>query len=406
MELLAPAGTLEKLRIAYRYGADSAYVGVPGFSLRSSAERVLAPENATEIKRIAAGHRLYAALNIFAQREDLERLPDTLAELAQYPLDALIVSDIGLVEPIRRILPGTELHLSTQANCSNVEAAKIYHRMGFSRIVPARELTLDEIKAIKDAVPELEIEVFAHGAMCMAFSGRCFLSEFTTGRSANRGDCAHTCRWNYALTEQKRPGEYFPIENDGRYLSVLSSRDLMVYDRVDELSAAGVDAIKIEGRMKSALYVATTARAYRSALDGGAGTELERWRQELLGLSHRPYTTGFLFGDETVHEPALENERRGRRLLGILAERVRIPNADGGSIEAIKLDARNNIGRNDTVELMHPDGEIVTLRGLALIDGDGGAIDEAVHGREAFLVPGTELGDKDLTDSIVRTTDE
>jgi len=415
VELLAPAGTPEKLRIAYRYGADAAYVGVPGFSLRSSAERVIAPGNAAEIRRIATGRRLYGALNIFAQRRDLERLPEVLAELAEYPIDALIVSDIGLIEPIMRTLPGTELHLSTQANCTNAAAAKIYHSMGFSRIVPSRELDLDEIRAIKDAVPELEIELFAHGAMCMAYSGRCFLSEFTTGRSANRGDCAHTCRWNFSLTEEKRPGEYFPVEQDGRYLSILSSRDLMLYDHIGELAAAGVDAIKIEGRMKSSLYTATTVRAYRTALDAlsgsdsvptasSPGTELDRWRRELLELSHRPYTSGFLFDDPTIHDPALDDTRRGRRLLGVLAARRTIHDDRGGILHAVELQARNNIGRDDTVEVMLPEGEVLTLRGLELLNGEGRPITEAVHGREAYLVPGTELSGRDLTDAILRTT--
>lgn len=418
MELLAPAGTPEKLRIAYRYGADAAYVGVPGFSLRSSAERVIAPGNADRIRRIAAGRRLYAAFNIFAQRRDLERLPEVLAELSEYPIDALIVSDIGLVEPILRAMPGTELHLSTQANCTNASAAAIYHSMGFSRIVPSRELSLDEIKAIKDSVPELEIELFVHGAMCMAFSGRCFLSEFTTGRSANRGDCAHTCRWNFALTEEKRPGEYFPVEEDGRYLSILSSRDLMLYDHLQDLADAGIDAIKIEGRMKSSLYTATTVRAYRTALDAltrgnsspeaavpgtPPGTEVARWRQELLDLSHRPYTRGFLFEDPSIHDPALENERRGRRLLGVLTERRTIVTSDGDLLNAVVLEARNNIGRDDSVEIMLPDGEIHTMGGLDLVNGDGGRIDEAVHGRESFLVPGTELAGRDLSDAIIRS---
>ncbi len=402
MELLAPAGTLEKLRIAYRYGADAVYVGVPGFSLRSGAEQVLVPGKIEEITRHAVGRRLYAALNIFAQKRDLETLPDVLGSLVGLPIDAFIVSDIGLIDTIRRFFPRTELHLSTQANCTNAATAKMYYDMGFSRIVPSRELSLDEVSAIKDTVPKLEIEVFAHGAMCMAYSGRCFLSEFTTGRSANHGDCAHTCRWEYALTEKKRPGEFFPVEDDGRYLSILSSRDLMLLDHLDALSAAGVDAIKIEGRMKSVLYLATVVGAYRAVLDGATKAERDRWRAELDGLAHRAYTTGFLIPDEAIHDPATENEPRGKRLLGVIGStNARVPH--GPPLSIAPFYARNNVRRTDAVVILLPSGERLAITGLDLRAEDGTPLDVAVHGRDAFISLDSELANYDLSDAIVRT---
>ncbi|MFW5696086.1 MAG: peptidase U32 family protein, partial [Alkalispirochaeta sp.] len=275
MELLSPAGNLEKLATAFRYGADAAYIGVAGFSLRAHADTLGGDpkQMAARIREIKPpGRRLYAALNLFAHQQDLDRLPEALEVLHELPIDAVILADIGLIDPVTTALPEVELHLSTQANCTNAAAAKLYHRLGFSRIVPARELSLDEVKAIKDAVPGLELEVFVHGAMCMAYSGRCVMSDVMAGRSANRGDCAQSCRWKYSvehyrLEEEQRPGEYIPVETDGRFTTILSSRDLMLFDHVAELMSAGVDAAKIEGRMKSSLYTAAVTRSYRAAID-------------------------------------------------------------------------------------------------------------------------------------------
>jgi putative protease len=339
MELLAPAGNLEKLATAYRYGADAAYIGVHGFSLRAWADTLSGDPGgsssagegpldgadlATELRRIKPpGKRLYAALNLFAHDEDLRRLPATLAGLRGLPIDAVIIADLGLIDTVRRELPDVELHLSTQANCTNAAAARLYHRLGFSRIIPSRELSLPEIRTIKEAVPELGVEVFVHGAMCMAYSGRCFLSDFMADRSANRGDCAQSCRWNYRveryhLEEEKRPGEYLTAETDGRFTAILSSRDLNLFDYLAEITAAGVDAIKIEGRMKSSLYVATVTRAYRAALDGTADRDAHRLALDTV--SHREYTTGFLVDDGTVSTPAARPAAGTYRMMGILEE--------------------------------------------------------------------------------------
>jgi putative protease len=375
MELLAPAGNLEKLATAYTYGADAAYIGVRGFSLRAHAD-TLAPggptDNATTLaSRLRntkpAGRRLYAAMNLFAHREDLARLPDALAVLAELPIDGVILADIGLVEAVGDALPAVELHLSTQANCTNAHAAKLYRRLGFSRIVPARELSLDEVKEIKDAVPELEIEVFVHGAMCMAYSGRCFMSNVLAGRDANRGDCAQSCRWNYHLVEEKRPGEYITLDIDERGMAVLSARDLMLFDHLAALREAGVDALKIEGRMKSALYTATVTRSYRAALDV-EGVDLNAHRAELLRISHREYTAGFLMGDRRVHRPSVGDRPKQYRLMGIVGEEyngrwnITVKNtiARGRPLEFLPPDPRRPVSlRDDSYALFNTDGEPV-----------------------------------------------
>ncbi len=386
MELLAPAGNLEKLRIAYRYGADAAYIGIRDFSLRSYADTILSSDDeatAATIRKLKATdgrpRRLYGALNLFAREDDLKRLPAVLQRLSRYPLDALIVADIGLVDIVQHHLPDMELHLSTQANCTNSEAARLYHRLGFSRIVAARELTLKEIAEIRDAVPEVELEVFVHGAMCMAYSGRCFLSSSMSGRSANRGDCAHSCRWHYALTEEKRPGEYYPIEEAGGYSTILSSRDLMLFDHLETLRGAGVSAVKIEGRMKSALYTAVATGAYRSALDGQPA---DYWRQLLFELTHRTYTTGFLLGDETVHHPAEETSPAHIRLMGILGLVTSTDSAPGRHT----VEAKNTIYPGDDLVLLLPGTPPQSVKVAELNDEKGNRIEKAIQGTPATIV--------------------
>ncbi|MDA3951612.1 MAG: U32 family peptidase [Spirochaeta sp.] len=420
MELLSPAGSLEKLRIAYRYGADAAYIGIGGFSLRSSADTIaperlltddkLLEDTRTELRRLKATagrpRRLYATLNLFAHEHDLRDVKPVLTAIRELPIDALIVADIGLVEPIRHALPEMKLHLSTQANCTNSGAARVYRQLGFSRIVAARELSLSEIAAIKAAVPEMEIEVFAHGAMCMSYSGRCFLSAAMTGRSANRGDCAHSCRWNYAVVEEQRPGEYWPIEEDGRFSTILSSRDLMLYDHIGRLRDAGVTSLKIEGRMKSALYTAITTGAYRHAVDAAAARETtqardradkpadrplaaavtERWRSLLDALSHRPYTAGFAVGDESVHVPAERSGPTQFRLMGIVRERVSGGASDGA---VYRVETKNAIHREQPLSILTPDGVVRGIPRPELFDDDGAPVPRIIQGHPGFIRLGT-----------------
>ena len=275
MELLSPAGSIEKLYYAYAYGADAAYIGIRNFSLRAKADNFKTDEH-LEIKKIKKDKKLYVALNIFFHNSDLYNLEKSIDYISEYPVDAFIISDIGVLPLVKKYFPDTELHLSTQANCINTEAARIYRDMGFTRIIPGRELSLSEISEIKKALPDLEMEVFVHGAMCLAYSGRCFLSKYLADRSANQGDCAHSCRWQYrVLEESERQGEYFPVIEGENFTSVMSSKDICMIDHLEELKSAGVDSLKIEGRMKSIYYTAVVSRAYRKMIDSIGGKKID-----------------------------------------------------------------------------------------------------------------------------------
>lgn len=385
MELLSPAGSPDKLRYAYLYGADAAYIGLPYFSLRTRAENINdalenAPEDLRAIKAAFPGRKLYCAVNIYFHDDDIAALEAALPRLAEYPFDAFIVSDLGAYDLLRNRFPEGEFHLSTQANCTNPRAAKVFHDMGFSRIVPGRELSLDEFKAIKDAVPELEVEAFIHGAMCMAYSGRCFISSWLTDRSANLGDCTHSCRWKYrvAIEEEKRPGTWIPVESGntthGAYTLVMSSKDMCMVDRLAELKAAGIDSVKIEGRMKSIYYTALVTRAYRFAIDN-PGKE-NPYRDDLFSMSHREYDTGFFFGREGMDVST--DRSYGQKLLfigsteaappltdtegnpvdeGILVHRF----SDPGWTEAKYVDIRNTVEPGEPLIITAPGIPAISL---------------------------------------------
>ena len=293
MELLSPAGNVEKLSYAYAYGADAAYIGLKKFSLRVKADNFYEDEykRVIALKEQFPGKKLHCALNIIFHDNEIDALKQNLDYFRQYPIDAFIVQDIGIVPLLQKEFPNTQLHLSTQASCVNSEAVKMYKNMGFSRIVLGREISLDQIKRIKDSVPDMELEAFAHGAMCIAYAGRCLMSAYLTGRSAQSGFCSHSCRWEFTagqkltdiqakeiatsgellLEEQQRKGEYFPVIEGDDFTAILSSKDLRMIDHLADMKAAGVDSLKIEGRMKSVYYVAMVTRAYRKALDALEG---------------------------------------------------------------------------------------------------------------------------------------
>jgi putative protease len=300
-ELVAPAGSLEKLKYAIEYGADAVYCGVPDFSLRVrinsfNKEQIL---EGIEYAR-ARGKKIYITTNIFAHNKNIKELENFLGWIKKQNIlpDAFIASDPGVIKTIKKILPGINIHLSTQANCTNWQAAKFWYELGIKRVVLGREVTLKEIKEIKKKVPKLELEIFVHGAMCMAYSGRCFLSAWMTRRSANLGDCAQSCRWNYHLTEQMRPGEYIPVEMDTHGTYLLNSKDLCLIEHLKELKDAGIDAFKIEGRAKSIHYLATTIKAYRNVIDSTYKKDvIKKSKKELAKNVSREYTTGFLFDD-------------------------------------------------------------------------------------------------------------
>lgn len=397
MELLSPAGTIEKLHYAYTYGADAAYVGMQDFSLRTRAGNIT-DDMQEDLKQIKGDRTLYAAVNSFLHEKDLGKLKDRLAILEQYPFDAFIVSDMGAARLLREHFGDTrKLHLSTQANCLNSTAVQVYRDLGFSRVILGRETPLDDIRQIKDAVPEMEIETFVHGAMCMAYSGRCFLSAFLSGRSANQGDCAHTCRWTYrllerdeasslpqgelVLEEESRPGEYYPVfEGDG-YTTILSSKDLCMIDHLAALKAAGVDSCKIEGRMKSLYYVATVTRAYRKALDAleqKSGSEnWQDYRDELFRVSHREYSTGFFFNDEEIANPTEISYLRDYLLIGTIDKKH-----ESGSY-ALKL--KNRISCDESIEYIGPDTLAIADDTFVLTDEEGTVLTHANHHQTVYL---------------------
>ncbi len=331
MELLAPAGNVDKLKYCYTYGADAAYIGLKNFSLRIKADNFYEDEykKVVELKKLFPRKRLHCALNIAFHNDEIDRLLSEIDYFKMYPIDAFIVQDLGIVPILQKHFPDAELHLSTQASCLNREAVKMYRSLGFKRVVMGREASLKEIAQIKDAVPDMEIECFVHGAMCIAYSGRCLMSAYLNGRSAQSGFCSHTCRWDYdllldpdvlkdpkklsqtgalSLKEYKRPDELFPVYEGDNFTAILSSKDLCMIDHLADFKKAGVDSLKIEGRMKSIYYVAMITRAYRKALDSLDGKisskEAQPFVDELYKVSHRPFTTAFYYDRARADETA------------------------------------------------------------------------------------------------------
>lgn len=389
MELLSPAGNLEKLKYAWLYGADAAYIGLKGFSLRAKADN-FGTKEMEEIQAMKGNKKLYCAMNIYFHNQDLKQLEAQIESYQDYPFDAFIISDPGLLPLLRRYFPDRELHLSTQANATNWEAVKFYGDMGFSRVILGREVTLQEIAEIKARVPHVELEVFAHGAMCLAYSGRCFLSAWMTGRSGNDGSCAHSCRWNYRvkgageeqaprdlyLEEEERPGEFYPIEEGDNYTTILSSKDLMMIDHLDKLKEAGVDSIKIEGRMKSIYYAAVVTRAYRMAMDRLAGKDIpdyQAYREELFKVSHREFSTGFFFDKAEIEKPTEISYQRQFLFLGSLGKRQ--------GPHRFELIVKNKIRRGEGLEFIGPEVLFLEDQDFRLYNEAGEEVQEADHGK-------------------------
>ena len=391
IELLSPAGNVEKLSYAYAYGADAAYIGLKKFSLRVKADNFYEDEykKVIELKNRYPGKRLHCALNISFHDEEIDSLKENLDYFKQYPIDAFIVQDIGIVPLLQKEFPKVELHLSTQASCVNSEAVKMYKALGFSRVVLGREISIDQIKRIKDSVPDMELETFVHGAMCIAYAGRCLMSAYLTGRSAQSGFCSHTCRWNFkidgkpgienleaarvlaqsgllTLEEEQRPGEKFPVfEGDG-FTAVLSSKDLRMIEHLDDLKNAGIDSLKIEGRMKSVYYVAMVTRAYRKALDALEGKiskeEAAPYVEELENVSHRESTTGFYYNKTNADETTTGASDSKYQLAAEIGKEI-----CGEDFEKIY---NEGIGRYKNymteLEAMHPSARAARLKDLEI----------------------------------------
>lgn len=380
VELVAPAGNVDKLSSVLRYGADAAYLGLMNFSLRSRSENFYADDIET-LTRLKGDKKLYGAINIYFSNADVSELERSIETIGRFPIDAFIVSDLGAALVLQKAFPDIPLHLSTQANCVNSEAAKKYRDLGFKRVILGRELKLEEIAEIKRRVEDLELEVFVHGAMCIAYSGRCYLSSYMAGRSANRGDCAHSCRWAYRmLEEQERLGETFPVDAGRDYFTVLSSKDLCMVDHLPEVLETGIDAVKIEGRMKSEYYAAIVTRTYRKMLDAaehGSGEDLVAFRKELHKVSRREYTTGFFFGDEESQKPTKLAYAREYTYIGRISEYV-----DKG---LYRIDLKNQLLESQEIEYIGP--EILFIRDdhFKLFDENKNRVAKADHGKVFYL---------------------
>lgn len=379
-ELLSPAGDIEKLKTVYAYGADAAYIGINQFSLRESGIKFDSSsiESVNMIKEQFKGKKLYGAVNMFFFDNDIQKLNDSVNEIREMNLDAFIVSDLGAAMCLKKHFPSVPLHLSTQASCTNSETAKVYRDLGFSRIILAREVDIENIKRIHSSLPDMEIEVFVHGAMCMAVSGRCILSAVTASRSANRGECAHTCRWKYrvALEEEKRQGEYLPIEEHNGWNTILSSKDLCMIDHLDDLIESGVSSLKIEGRMKSTYYAAVVTRAYRKMLDNDKGAIL--FRNEIENVSHREWTTGFFYNVERDNfSPPVEEYTRLYRFLGTVLNEVQ-----QGVWE---VDIKYQISSKREIEAIGPDVLSVSLGCVETLNKDFEKVEHIDHCMKGYI---------------------
>lgn len=383
-ELLAPAGNLEKLQAALIFGADAVYFGGKNFSLRAFGDNFTREEilSAVEFTH-ARGKKIYAAVNIFAHNADLHALTDYLSFLKAAGVDAVLVSDLGVLNLAREA--GLTIHISTQANVTNLAAAKIFHELGASRIVLARELTCAEISAIKKSCAA-ELEIFIHGAMCISYSGRCWLSKFLTGRDANSGACTHSCRWKYNLVEEKRDGEFFPVGEDARGSYVMNSKDLCLLPHLDKVIQSGVASLKIEGRMKSVNYVAGVVKVYRAAIDSYFADPndfkiRDEWRAELDKIAHRPYTTGFFFSDGQPTEIySTSKPSRASEFLGIVRA------FDAATMTAT-IEQRGKFEVGQRVEFFQPHGKTFSQTITAMRDEDGSEIFSAPHAQQLVKIP-------------------
>ncbi len=384
-ELLAPAGNLEKLEMALAYGADAVYCGGTAYGLRTRAGNFTLEELAEGIALAhGLGKRVYVTVNVVPHNDDLVGLEDYLRQLAEIKVDALIVSDPGILTVAKAVVPAMELHFSTQASVTNWATAQFWFDHGISRIVLARELSLAEIAAVIDKTSG-EIETFVHGAMCISYSGRCLLSNYMTGRDANRGDCAQACRWNYHLVEETRPGQYMPVFEDEQGTHIMNSKDLCLIEHVPDLIGAGIHAFKIEGRMKSVHYVATVTKVYREAIDhycaDPAGYRFDpRWLDEIAKASHRDYTSGFYFT-----RPGADEHNYASSLYKRPVDFVGVVHASSSGI--LTVEQRNNFRAGERLELVGPltaPREIVIT---SMTDSEGAPIEVAPHAQMLVRIP-------------------
>ena len=386
-ELLIPAGSLEVLRTAVNYGADAVYIGGDVFSLRAKAKNFTKEEMT---RGIAYAHsknvKVYVTANIFAHNDDLKEAEEYFKEMAQIKPDGLIISDPGMFSLAEKYCPEVERHISTQANNTNYLTYRFWYEHGAKRVVSARELSLEEIKEIRANIPEdMEIESFIHGAMCISYSGRCLLSNYFTGRDANRGECTHPCRWKYAVEEEKRPGEYLPVFENERGTYIFNSKDLCMIEHIPEMIDAGIDSFKIEGRMKTALYVACVARTYRKAIDDYLESE-EKYRanmdwylSEISKCTYRQFTTGFYFGKPSEESQIYDNNT-------YINEYIYLGMSDKTDSESVYIEQKNKFCVGDEIEIMKPDGRNIPTKVLAIHDEDGNEMESCPHSKQKLRI--------------------
>ena len=387
-ELLIPASSLEVLKTAVVFGADAVYIGGEAFGLRAKAKNFSMEDMKEGIGFAhARGVKVYVTANILAHNGDLSGVEEYFKELKEIKPDALIISDPGVFTIAKRICPEIEVHISTQANNTNYATYRFWYDLGATRVVAARELSLNEIKEIRNTIPEdMEIEAFIHGAMCISYSGRCLLSNYFTGRDANKGACTHPCRWKYAVVEEKRPGEYLPVYENERGTYIFNSKDLCMIEHIPEILDAGIDSLKIEGRMKTALYVATVARTYRKAIDDYLESpekyqqNLEWYKSEIAKCTYRQFTTGFFFGKPDENTQIYDSNTYVNEYiyLGIVGE------IDDRGFA--RIEQRNKFCRGDIIEIMKPDGRNIPVTVNAIYDAEGIEVESAPHPQQVLYL--------------------
>lgn len=404
-ELLIPASSLEVLKVAVIYGADAVYIGGEAFGLRAKAKNFSMEEMAEGI-RFAHDHgvRVYVTANILAHNRDLQGVREYFLQLKEIRPDALIISDPGVFDIAREVCPEIEVHISTQANNTNYGTYLFWHRLGAKRVVTARELSMTELKEIRERIPEeLEMETFVHGAMCISYSGRCLLSNYFTGRDANQGACTHPCRWKYAVMEETRPGEYFPVYENERGTFIFNSRDLCMIGHIPELMETGVDSYKIEGRMKTALYVATVARTYRRAIDDYIAdpalyqANMDWYLDQISNCTYRQFTTGFFFGKPDQEAQIYDSNTYVKEYTYLgMVEELR----DG----LCRIHQRNKFSVGETIEIMKPKGDNIQVKVNRILNEEGQEMESAPHPKQVLYI---DLGcTPDLYDILRRKEEE
>ena len=399
VELLVPAGSLEVLKVAVDYGADAVYIGGQAYGLRAKADNF----SIDEMKEAAAyahakNAKVYVTANIFAHNYDIDGMKTYFEQLKDTGVDAVLVSDPGIFTLAKETMPDMELHISTQANNTNYLTYNFWYKLGAKRVVTARELSLAEIRQIRDHIPDdMEIESFMHGAMCISYSGRCLLSSYFTGRDANRGACTHPCRWKYHIVEETRPGEYMPVNEDDRGTYIFNSKDLCMIEHMDDIINSGIDSLKIEGRMKTALYVATVARTYRKAIDDYMESpekyqaNMPWYQEQISNCTYRQFTTGFFYGKPDENTQIYDNNTYQKEYTYL------------GFAEAVdergyaQITQRNKFSVGETIEIMKPDGQNVAVTVKGIYDEEGNSMESAPHAQQKLFIDlGTEIQVYDL----------